>query len=97
MANAAAAADGAGPKTLPQYVAIAAELRKLVHAPSVLAVVPAVKELQQQLFTYKQSMGQMQVLIQQLCATLSIGSAEALIAERMQHALAAAPSAAESK
>ena len=78
-------------KTLPQYVALAAELRKLVHAPSILAVVPAVKGMQQDLVRYKQSTQQMQVLIGQLCATLSIGSAESMIAERMQEALAAAP------
>ena len=79
------------PKTLPQYVAIAADLRRLLHAPSVLAIVPAVKDLQQKLLAYKQSGLQMQALVQELCATLAVGSAEALIAERIQ-ALAAAPS-----
>ena len=47
--------------------------------------------MQQDLVRYKQSTQQMQVLIGQLCATLSIGSAESMIAERMQEALAAAP------
>ena len=91
LAAAAIGVDAAPAKTLPQYVALAAELRKLVHAPSILAVVPAVKGMQQDLVRYKQSTQQMQVLIGQLCATLSIGSAESMIAERMQEALAAAP------
>ena len=72
-------------------MAIAADLRRLLHAPSVLAIVPAVKDLQQKLLAYKQSGLQMQALVQELCATLAVGSAEALIAERIQ-ALAAAPS-----
>ena len=91
LGAASAEADGAPSKTLPQYIAIAAELRKLVHADSVLDVVPAVKELQQQLYMHKQSRTQMNVLIEQLCATLAIGSAEAIIAERMQQALDSAP------
>ena len=32
-----------------QYIAIAAELRALLHAPSVLALVPAVRALQREL------------------------------------------------
>ncbi len=56
-----------------------------------VAVVPAVKSLQQQLYQCRQSNGQMAVLIEQLCSTLAVGSAEALIAERMQQALASAP------
>jgi hypothetical protein len=78
---------------LPQYIALAAELRKLMHAPSVLAIVPAAKEMQRSLMQYKQSNLQMQELIQQLCATLSIGSAEARLAERIQ-ALAVDPDSA---
>ena len=91
---ATASAPQGGPHSLPQYVAIAAELRKLTKAPSVLAIVPAVKELIQMLAKFKQSNTQMRGLIQQLCATLSLGSAEALIAERMQ-ALAEAETAGE--
>ena len=86
---------GEPPKTLPQYVAIAAELRKLMNAPSVLAIVPRVKELQQSLLRYKQVSLQMQALIQELCTTLAVGSAEAMIAERIQ-VLAASPAAESS-
>ena len=82
--------DALESRALPQYVAIAAELRKVVNASSVLAVVPAVKDLRRQLFQYKQCTGQMHALIEQLCATLTLGSAEALIAERMQTVLASA-------
>ena len=53
--------------------------------------VPAVKALQQELYQHQQASKQMHVLIAQLAGTLSIGSAEAIIAERMQQALAAAP------
>ena len=86
---------GEPPKTLPQYVAIAAELRKLMNAPSVLAIVPRVKELQQSLLRCKQVSLQMQALIQELCTTLAVGSAEAMIAERIQ-VLAASPAAESS-
>ena len=95
MGAASAEADGAPPKTLPQYIAIAAELRRLVRVESVLDVVPAVKELMRQLYGHKQARGQMEVLIEQLCATLAIGSAEAVIAERMQQALNDPPTSAE--
>ena len=70
LGAAGAEADGAPPKTLPQYISIAAELRKLVHVESVLDVVPAVKELQQLLYSHKQARIQMEVLIEQLCATV---------------------------
>ena len=96
-AKAEAKADGGDsqqPKTLPQYVAIAAELRKLVHAPTVLAIVPAIREMQAQLAQHKQSSLQMQAMIQELCATLQVGTAEAALAERIQ-AIAENPAAAE--
>ena len=80
----AQAAQEAGPKTLPQYVAITAELRKLTHAPTILAVVPAVKDMQQSLLQYKQSLAQVQGLTAQLCVSLSAGSAEAMLAERIR-------------
>ena len=66
-----------------------------MNAPSVLAIVPRVKELQQSLLRYKQVSLQMQALIQELCTTLAVGSAEAMIAERIQ-VLAASPAAESS-
>lgn len=45
---------------------------------------PAVKDMQQHLLQYKQSHAQLQGLISQLCVSLSVDSAEAVIAERMR-------------
>ena len=64
---------------MPHYVQIAADLRKLLPAPSIFEVVPAVKRLQADLHQHKQTASQMQSLIQQLCAALGVGEAEALL------------------
>ena len=48
------------------------------------------KEMQQQLLQYKQSNAQVQGLISQLCISLSVGSAEAVIAERMRSVMSGA-------
>lgn len=71
-------------KTLPQYIAIAAELRKLMHADSILELVPAVKELKQELADYRHANAQMRILVVQLCTTLAAGSSEAQIARRLK-------------
>ena len=65
-----------------------------MHAPSVLAIVPAVRELQAALIRYKQSNTQMRAMVEELCKTLAVGSAEALIAERIQATVASADAAA---
>ena len=71
-------------KALPQYIAIAADLRKMLRANSILSIVPAVKQLQAELSRHKAANHEMQALITQLCNTLSISSSEAQIVQRLQ-------------
>ena len=65
--------------TLPRYISIAAELRKLMRAPSVLDLVPAVKGMQQELDDFKRSNDKMGALVQELCGALGVGSAGELL------------------
>ena len=71
-------------RALPQYVAIAAELRQLMHARSILHIIPAVKEMKQELTQHQRIHQQMQGLVTKLCKALAAGSAEAALAQEIQ-------------
>jgi len=84
--------EGSGAsRALPQYVAIAAELRQLMHANSILGIVPSVKEMKHELSQHQRMHQQMQALVMQLCTTLAAGSAEAALAQEMQSLISTRP------
>lgn len=85
--SASGGGEGAGSgaaRALPQYVAIAAELRQLMHAKSILGIVPSVKEMKQELAQHQRVNQQMRGLVTQLCTTLAAGSSEAALAQEIQ-------------
>ena len=82
-AMAAMARDGGAPTTephaLPQYVAVAAELRRLLGVASLYDLAPATQRMIAEVKTHRETVPQMQALIQQLCHTLAVGNADALL------------------
>ena len=80
---AAMARDGGAPTTephaLPQYVAVAAELRRLLGVASLYDLAPATQRMIAEVKTHRETVPQMQALIQQLCHTLAVGNADALL------------------
>ena len=81
-AMAAMARDGGAPTTephaLPQYVAVAAELG-LLGVASLYDLAPATQRMIAEVKTQRETVPQMQALIQQLCHTLAVGNADALL------------------